>query len=85
MLISLSRKSNLIIRQNITSGVLFILCGIILSIFGWLGPVVAAILHSFSTLIIIFNSARLLRAGEEATTHESSLWRQGLQMDAVKQ
>jgi len=85
MLITLSRKSNSIIHQNIASGVVFILCGIILSIFGWLGPVVAAILHSLSTLIIIFNSARLLRTGEDATRQEFSLWRCELQTDAVKQ
>ncbi len=84
MLISLSRKSNSIIHQNVAFGLLFVLCGIILSVFGWMGPIAAAILHSFSTLIIIFNSARLLRAGEEATSQEASSWRRALQAEAVK-
>ena len=34
-------------------------------IFGLLGPITAAILHVFGTLIVIFNSARLVRKGEE--------------------
>ena len=33
-------------------------------------PVWAAVLHAGSTLIIIFNSARLVRTGEELTLEE---------------
>ena len=39
----------------------------ILSIFGWMTPIAAAIVHTGSTLVIIFNSARLVRTGEELT------------------
>ena len=67
--------------------VLFVLCGIILSVFGWMGPIAAAMLHTLSTLIIIFNSARLLRASEEATSVANNLnsWRRNLQLETAKE
>lgn len=85
MLVGLSRKSNSITHQNVAFGLLFVLCGIILSVFGWMGPIAAAMLHTFSTLIIIFNSARLLRTGEEATSMGMLSWRRNLQLEAAKQ
>jgi len=36
-------------------------------------PIWAAVLHSFSTILIIFNSARLVRTGEELTLEEQRL------------
>ncbi len=65
MLVKLSRKTNSIMNQNLAFGLLFVLCGIILSVFGGMDPILAAILHTVSTLIVIFNSARLVRTGEE--------------------
>ena len=65
MLVKLSRKTNSIMNQNLAFGLLFVLCGIILSVFGGMDPIMAAILHTVSTLIVIFNSARLVRTGEE--------------------
>ena len=86
MLVGLSRKSNSIIHQNVAFGLLFVLCGIILSVFGWMGPIAAAMLHTLSTLIIIFNSARLLRASEEATSVSNMLsWRRNLQLETAKE
>ena len=67
MLVKLSRKTNSIMNQNLAFGLLFVLCGIILSVFGGMDPIMAAILHTVSTLIVIFNSARLVRTGEEMT------------------
>ncbi len=71
MLVSLSRKSRVIINQNLFVGMLFVFGGIILSVFGWMSPITAAILHSLSTIIILFNSARLVRTGEELTLKEN--------------
>ena len=71
MLIKLSRKSRLVINQNLIFGLLFVFGGMILSIFGWMTPIVAAMLHTASTLVIIFNSARLVRTGEELTYSEN--------------
>ena len=71
LLIFLSKKLRTIVNQNLFVGMLFVLGGMILAVFGELGPVQAAILHTLSTLLIIFNSARLVRVGEELTLEES--------------
>ena len=47
------------------------LCGIILSVFGRMNPIAAAALHTISTLIVIFNSARLVRTGEDLTSADA--------------
>ena len=72
MLVYLSRKSRMIINQNLAFGMLFVFGGILLSVFGWMTPIWAAVLHAGSTLIIIFNSARLVRTGEELTLEEQA-------------
>ena len=70
MLVYLSRKSQMIINQNLLFGMLFLFGGMIVSAVGLMTPVWAAVLHAGSTLIIIFNSARLVRTGEELTLEE---------------
>jgi len=65
LFVRLSRRTNTVMNQNLAFGLLFVLCGIILSVFGGMSPVMAAILHAVSTLIVIFNSARLVRTGED--------------------
>ena len=72
MLVHLSRQSRSVMYQNIALGLLFVVGGISLSVFGLLPPIGAAILHTSSTLIIIFNSARLVRIGEELTLPEAT-------------
>ena len=67
-LIVLSRKTSAIMYQNLAFGLTFVLCGIILSVFGRMNPIAAAALHTISTLIVIFNSARLVRTGEDLTS-----------------
>ncbi|MHC4195100.1 MAG: heavy metal translocating P-type ATPase [Planctomycetota bacterium] len=62
-LVQLSRKTGRVIRQNLGFGVIFILLAISLSAF--IPPYLAAILHFASSLIVVFNSARLVRHGEE--------------------
>jgi Cd2+/Zn2+-exporting ATPase len=62
-LVQLSRKTGRVIRQNLGFGVTFILLAISLSAF--IPPYLAAILHFASSLIVVFNSARLVRHGEE--------------------
>ncbi len=70
LLIQLSKKSVNIINQNLIAGLLFVIIGIILSVFGIMNPILGAMLHSVSTLLILFNSARLVRMGEEYTVNE---------------
>jgi len=64
-LVKLSRSTRTVINQNFAFGVVFIIAGLTASAFGIIGPITAAILHVFGTLIVIFNSARLVRKGEE--------------------
>jgi Cd2+/Zn2+-exporting ATPase len=64
-LIKLSRSTRAVINQNFAFGVLFILVGWTATAMGYIGPIVAALLHNVGSLIVIFNSARLVRKGEE--------------------
>ncbi len=64
-LVSLSRSTRAVINQNFAFGVCFIIVGLSASAFGFIGPITAAILHVTGTLIVIFNSARLVRKGED--------------------
>lgn len=72
LLITLSKKSAAVINQNLVFGMFFVICGIVLSVFGQMSPILAAVLHTLSTLIVIFNSARLVRTGEEITRAENT-------------
>ena len=62
-LIKLSRSTRKVINQNLLFGVIFIVIGISLSFM--ILPTFAAVLHFLISLIVIFNSARLVRFGEE--------------------
>ena len=64
-LVKLSRSTRSVINQNFLFGVFFIIGGLTLAAFGKINPIVAAILHNAGSLIVIFNSARLVRKGEE--------------------
>jgi Cd2+/Zn2+-exporting ATPase len=64
-LVKLSRSTRSVINQNFLFGIAFIIGGITLSALGQVPPVVAAALHTGGSLIVIFNSARLVRKGEE--------------------
>ena len=64
-LVRLSRGTRSVIYQNLTIGALFIGGGLVLSGLGWLRPIIAALLHNAGALLVVFNSARLIRSGEE--------------------
>jgi len=64
-LVRLSRKTRNIIGCNLGFGVVFIVLGVATASAAWLTPVYAAVLHFVGSLIVIFNSARLVRYGEE--------------------
>ena len=64
-LVKLSRSTRAVINQNFMFGIFFIVAGLSLAALGYVGPIVAAILHNAGSLIVIFNSARLVRKGEE--------------------
>lgn len=68
-LVQLSRKTRLIININLLMGVLFIVAGVGAAVAGWVPPILAAILHLGGSIVVIFNSARLVRFGEELDPH----------------
>ncbi|MCX5633977.1 MAG: cation-translocating P-type ATPase [Phycisphaerae bacterium] len=68
-LVRLSRKTRAIINQNLLFGVLFIILGVSASAAGWLPLIYAAVLHFTGSLVVVFNSARLVRFGEELQPH----------------
>ena len=71
-LVKLSRSTRAVINQNFLFGVLFIIVGLTAAAFGYLNPIIAAILHNVGSLIVIFNSARLVRKGEELEHYQSA-------------
>jgi Zn2+/Cd2+-exporting ATPase len=70
-LVELSRRTIGVIRQNMVIGVLFIVVFLGLAGAGYVSPVTAAALHIVSGLIVIFNSARLVRSGEDIEQMEA--------------
>ena len=68
-LVKLSRKTTSIINQNLLFGILFIILGVSASAVGWLPLIYAALLHFVGSLVVVFNSARLVRYGEELEPH----------------
>jgi len=68
-LVHLSRKTRSIINQNLLFGCLFILLGMLGIMVGWIHLIMAALLHLVGALVVIFNSARLVRYGEHLEPH----------------
>ncbi|MHC4076175.1 MAG: heavy metal translocating P-type ATPase [Planctomycetota bacterium] len=64
-LVRLSRKTRTVINQNLFFGVVFIVLGVVAAAAAWLPVIYAAVLHFAGSLIVVFNSARLVRYGEE--------------------
>jgi len=62
-LVKLSRSTRRVIYENIAFGISFIVLGISFSFL--ILPTIAAVLHFVSSLFVVFNSARLVRYGEE--------------------
>ncbi len=69
-LIRLSRSTRSVINQNFLLGVAFIIGGLTLAAFGKINPIVAALMQNAGSLIVIFNSARLVRQGEELEPYQ---------------
>ncbi|MHC4624997.1 MAG: heavy metal translocating P-type ATPase [Planctomycetota bacterium] len=64
-LVRLSRKTRGIINLNLFFGIVFIILGVAAAAAAWLPAVYAAVLHFLGSLLVVFNSARLVRYGEE--------------------
>ena len=64
-LVRLSRKTRTVINGNLFFGIVFIILGVLAAALAWLPVVYAAVLHFVGSLVVVFNSARLVRYGEE--------------------
>lgn len=71
-IIKLSKKTRAVIYQNMTFGIVFIIAGLTASGLGLLNPIMAALLHNVGAFAVIFNSARLVRMGEDLIPHSQS-------------
>jgi len=69
-LVMLSRKTRNVINLNLLFGIVFIVTGVAAAVAGWLPPILAAVLHLGGSVVVIFNSARLVRFGEELEPHQ---------------
>jgi len=78
-LLRLSRKLRSVIVQNMLVGVAFVVGGFILATLNLISPIVAAPLLIVSSFIVIFNSARLVRFGEELSPYSGTLKARGTQ------
>jgi Cd2+/Zn2+-exporting ATPase len=63
--LNLSRKTKSVVHQNLLFGAAFITLFEVLAAMGWISPVMGAVLHVVAATGVIFNSARLVRFGEE--------------------
>jgi heavy metal translocating P-type ATPase len=60
-LIMLARKTTMTIKVNITGSMVLNLITVVLAAMGLMGPVVGALAHNAGALLIVLNSARLLK------------------------
>ncbi len=71
-LVRLSRRLRRVIIQNLVFAAVFVVGGMLLASMKYLDPVVAAVLHNVGSFIVIFNSARLVRFGENLAPYSGT-------------
>ncbi|MHC5068304.1 MAG: HAD-IC family P-type ATPase, partial [Planctomycetota bacterium] len=64
-LVRLSRRAFSLIRQNLAFSIAYVVVFESLAAMGYVTPIVAVIMHFLSSFVVIFNSARLVREGED--------------------
>jgi Cd2+/Zn2+-exporting ATPase len=64
-LVRLSRHAFAVVRQNLIFSVVYVIVFEALAAMGWISPIVAVIFHLLSSFVVVFNSARLVRDGED--------------------
>lgn len=64
-LVQLSRRTRAVVGQNLFVGLALLASGLTLAGAGLLSPLAAILLHNLGSLFVVFNSARLIRLGEE--------------------
>ena len=69
-LVRLSRRTIGVVHQNLLFGISFIVTMVVFSALGWIKPILGAALHVVAAVVVVFNSARLVRFGEELHVEE---------------
>ena len=69
-LVRLSRETRSVINQNVLFGILFVIGGLTLAALNYVTPMVAAVLYVVGSLLVVFNSFRLVRRGEELDPYQ---------------
>ncbi len=69
-LVRLSRQTRSVINQNFLFGIVFVIGGLIMAAMKIINPVLAAVLHVLGSLLVVFNSFRLVRQGEDLEPFE---------------
>ena len=72
-LIKLSRRLRTVIVQNLLFAAAFVVVGLLAASMGYVHPIFAALLHNVGAFIVIFNSARLVRYGENLTPYAGTV------------
>ncbi len=72
-LVLLSRRTSAVIKQNLGIGFAFIIAFEVFAAAGFVTPIAAAVLHVVAGLIVVFNSARLVRSGEDIEHEETAV------------
>ncbi len=70
-LVELSRATRRVINQNFLIGLGFVVGGMARGSLNLITPIVAAVFHVSGSLLVVFNSFRLLRQGEELEPHDA--------------
>jgi Cd2+/Zn2+-exporting ATPase len=68
-MVRLSRETTKVIWQNLIFGITFIIAVEVAIVFGNVHPMLAAFLHMLSSALVVFNSARMVRFGEQIESH----------------
>ncbi|QOJ15121.1 MAG: cation-translocating P-type ATPase [Planctomycetia bacterium] len=68
-LVRLSRETTKVIWQNLIFGIGFIVVTGAAAAVGQVNPMIAAVLHTVSSAVVVFNSARMVRFGEHLEPH----------------
>ncbi|MBL0927023.1 MAG: cation-translocating P-type ATPase [Phycisphaerales bacterium] len=76
-LISLARRTRLIVGQNIAASVVIAVAGLAIAAGGLINLGTALLLHFLGDVFVIANSTRLVRFGEEFAAHESAALSRG--------
>ena len=71
-LMHLSRMTRSVINLNFLFGVLIVIVGLVCTALGLIGPIGAAVLNVLSSLIVVLNSARLVKEGEGIEAYDES-------------